>query len=271
MEIKIRENIENTIKKHRLLNDKLHQETTQAVTDPTIGANYLKRYSPEVAAQKLQEDINGMVTSAKALDKLYNAEVKAQFERARAAITPAEVHNFERPADYQQQISNALTFISLQGERMTDTTAYAILKPFFNDWDQMRLFEQAILQQTHMADEYAVRAAFPKALGDVLNMADENIMVFAEAEMLAENLFIREKCSDATCNLSGYPVFGGYGEDSYDERSAQDRLLELAELIEDIGNNHDFVRHNAAYNPEQARRARYFFNSNEPDESFIWL
>ena len=105
MEVKIKENIENAVKKHRLLSDKLHEETTQMVTDPAVSASLLKVYAPAVAAEKLQKKIDDMVTKQMAADKLYNAEVKAQIESAKKAVYPDEVRNFQRPSDYQQQIS----------------------------------------------------------------------------------------------------------------------------------------------------------------------
>ena len=39
MEIKIKENIENVLKRHRLINEKLLKETTELVTDPSIATD----------------------------------------------------------------------------------------------------------------------------------------------------------------------------------------------------------------------------------------
>ena len=150
MEIKIKENIENAVKRHRLLSEKLLKETTELVTDPSIVTQLLKRHSPEMAAKALQEQINGMVLQANDLDKMYNVEVKKHISEAKLAAMPEAVRTFTKPADYQQQISNALAFLSLEGDSLTDRAAFAILKPFFNDWEQMHLFERAVLQQMHL-------------------------------------------------------------------------------------------------------------------------
>lgn len=49
-----------------------------------------------------------------------------------------------KPADYQVRISNALKFLELAGNKLTDDQAYGILKPFQNDYETMNLFKAAI-------------------------------------------------------------------------------------------------------------------------------
>lgn len=274
MEIKIKENIENTIKKHRLLNEKLLQETTELVTDPSIVTRLLKHHSPEMAAKKLQEQIDGMVQGACAIDKLCNAEVKKNISDAKLAAVPEEVRIFTKPADYQQQISNALAFLSLEGDSLTDMTAHAILKPFFNDWEQMHLFERAVLQQMRLDNEYLTRSAFPAALGAVLKKADTYTALFGEAEMLAEQLFVRKKEHKSACAIGEFSVYGGYGLDCYEEVAAEDRIVELAELIETLGSDEAFVYDHADFKYGRIYQARHQAGSVDPadtDSGFVWL
>ena len=274
MEIKIKDNIENAVKRHRLLNEKLCKETTEMVTDPRITARLLKIHSPEKAAEVLQTEINGMVHQACELDKMYNAEVKKTISEARVAAMPEKVRNFKRPADYQQQISNALTFLSLEGDSLTDKTAYVILKPFFDDWEQMHLFERVVLQQLHLDNEFTTRSAFPTALGAVLNKADTYTALFGETEMLAEQLFIREKKHDTSCFIGDFPVCGGYGMDCYDEVAAEDRIMELAGLIETLGTDDAFTYDHADFKYGRLYQERHKVGSVGPDDSgsgFAWL
>lgn len=274
MEIKIKENIENVIQRHRMLSDKLLKETTNLVTDPTIVSRLLKTHSQEVAAKMLQTEIDGMVHQACELDKMYNAEVKKNISEAKAAAIPEEIRTFSKPADYQQQIANALSFLSLEGKELTDTTAYTILKPFFNDWEQMRLFERAVLQQMHLENEYMTRSAFPTALGAVLNKADTYTALFAEAEMLAEQLFIRKKEHQKNCSIGEFPVYSGYGLDSYEERTAEDRIVELAERIETLRTDDAFTYDHADFKYGRLYQARNQIGSVSPDDSdegFVWL
>ena len=274
MEIKIKENIENAIKRHRLLSEKLLKETTELVTDPSIVTRLLKRHSPEMAAKALQEQINGMVLQSNDLDKLYNSEVKKNILDAKLAAMPEEVRTFAKPADYQQQISNALAFLALEGDRLTDRAAFAILKPFFNDWEQMHLFERAVLQQMHLENEYMTRSAFPTALGAVLNKADTYTALFGEAEMLAEQLFIHKKEHNSACAIGEFPVYGGYGLDCYDEVAAEERIMELAELIETLGTDEAFVYDSASFKYGQLYQARHQIgsvSSADSDAGFVWL
>lgn len=215
-----------------------------------------------------------MVHQVCELDKMYNAEVKKNISEAKVAAVPEDVRTFVKPADYQQQISNALTFLSLEGDSLTDMTAYAILKPFFNDWEQMHLFERAVLQQLHLDNEHTTRSAFPTALGAVLNKADTYTALFGEAEMLAEQLFIREKEHQTSCSIGEFPVYGGYGMDNYEERAAEDRLAELAELIETLGSGEAFVYDSADFKYGRIYQARHQIGSVGPQESdngFVWL
>lgn len=274
MEIKIKENIENAVKRHRVINEKLLKETTELVTDPSIATELLKVHSPSAAAKRLQEQINGMVLQANDLDKMYNAEVKKHISEAKLAAMPEAVRTFTKPADYQQQISNALAFLSLEGDSLTDQAAFAILKPFFNDWEQMHLFERAVLQQTHLENEYMTRSTFPTALGAVLDKADTYTALFGEAEMLTERLFIRKKEHNSACDIGEFPVYGGYGLDSYDEVAAEERIVELAGLIETLGSDKAFVYDSASFKYGQLYQARHQIGSVSPadtDAGFVWL
>lgn len=274
MEIKIKANIENAIQKHRLLNEKLREETTAMVTNPAFATKLLKQFSPEVAAKALQSEIEGMVQSAVTFDKLLNSEVKKIISDAKLAAVPEAVRSFTKPADYQLQISNALAFLTLEGDSLTDMAAFAILKPFFNDWEQMHLFERAVLQQMHLENEYMTRSAFPTALGAVLNQADTYTALFGEAEMLAEQLFIRKKKSEATCLVGEFPVYGGYGGDGYEETAAEERLLELAEHIETLGSEDAFTYDSADFKYGKLYQARHQIGSVGPadsDTAFVWL
>ena len=281
MNINLREKIENTVGQHRALYQKLHEETTHMVTDPVISARLLKVYSPEGAAAELQRQIDALVVKQKATDKLHNAKVVEAVANAKEAAVPDEARSFDRPDDYQQQISNALAFLSLEGDELTDANAYPILKPFFNDWEQMHLFERAIIKQMHFDGEsgqqvYSAREKFPQSLGTVLNKADTFLALFGEAEALAETMFIADMKSDTSARFGDYAAFGGYGSESYGAMWAQDRLIELADLIDRYCNG-DFV-YSAAdlkYNRVQNARMGIQFPDNnaarDDDGLFVWL
>ena len=46
----------------------------------------------------------------------------------------------KKPADYQVLISNAIGFINLLGNKLTDEEAFELVKPFFGDYQTMKRF-----------------------------------------------------------------------------------------------------------------------------------
>jgi hypothetical protein len=52
-----------------------------------------------------------------------------------------------KPADYQIQISNALKFIELAGDTLSDKRVSGILEPFKNDYETMKLFQDVVTNQ----------------------------------------------------------------------------------------------------------------------------
>lgn len=233
------------IDNHRLLSDKLYNDTRDLVEKPIYAANLLKRYSPEKTAETLNSTIEKMVAQANAIDLLYNTEIKKVIKDARQNTLPEAVRNRKDPPDYQQRIGNALMLLNMHGESLTDNEAFEILKPFFNDWEQMRIFERAMSHNLENAEirftspgeaSYAVREKFPRTFGGILNIADMHNALFDEAEMLAERVFLNERKYDMTFNISGKCVSGAVQSETYDSICVQDRLVEIAKKIDRLQN-----------------------------------
>lgn len=230
--MKVKDYIATRVERHRVLADKLYEDTRNMVENPACATALMRHYAAPVAGQMLNDFINDDIAKANALDVLHNAEVKKCIKDARKASLPDALKNREVPADYQLQISNALTFITLAGRNLTDAEAFSIIKPFFNDFEQMKRFEQAII---HLSPEYNhtnVRKYFPNTLGGILNIADEYNAVFDEAETLAEVIFLGEKQPTKYSTVGDVTVSGAIVADTYEQLAAQDRLLELAGMID---------------------------------------
>ena len=233
--------IKARIDNHRLLSDKLYNDTRDLVEKPIYAADLLKRYSPEKTAETLNSTIEKMVAQANAIDLLYNTEIKKVIKDARQNTLPEAVRNRKDPPDYQQRIGNALMLLNMHGESLTDNEAFEILKPFFNDWEQMRIFERAMSHNLENTEVHftspkeascAVREKFPKTFGGILNLADIHAALFDEAEMLAERIFLNERKYDMTCYVGGNCVYGAAQSETYDSICVQDRLLDLAKKID---------------------------------------
>ena len=233
------------IDNHRLLSDKLYNDTRDLVEKPIYAADLLKRYSPEKTVETLNSTIEKMVAQANAIDLLYNTEIKKVIKDARQNTLPEAVRNRKDPPDYQQRIGNALMLLNMHGESLTDNEAFEILKPFFNDWEQMRIFERAMSHNLENAEvrftspgeaSYAVRSKFPRTFGGILNLADMHSALLDEAERLAERIFLNERKYDMACNIGGNCVSGAVQSETYDSICTQDRLLDLAKKIDRLQN-----------------------------------
>jgi hypothetical protein len=94
-------------------------------------------YSDEYKNEKIKE----LEADAASYDALFNNKVKEVIaEEKKAIIGEPE----SKPADYQVQISNALKFLELAGDKLTDDQAYNILKPFQADYETMMLFQPVV-------------------------------------------------------------------------------------------------------------------------------
>ena len=137
-------------------------------------------YSDEYKNEKIKE----LEADAASYDALFNNKVKEVIaEEKKAIIGEPE----SKPADYQVQISNALKFIELAGDKLTDDQAYNILKPFQKDYETMQLFKSVV---DGLAKDDGVFGAFKfdKTFGKtnrIMNLAES----FEFAEKTSVNLF----------------------------------------------------------------------------------
>ena len=232
--MEIKDYIQLRVTQHRALAEKLYNETRDMVEQPRWGMELLKQYQASEAARLMQENINAHTARQIAVDMTYNAEVKSIIKTARRASLPDAVRNFTPAADYQMQIGNALTFLNAAGDKLTDAEAFEILKPFFNDWGKMRMFEGIVAHNSDpmQADVYSVRKRFPNTFGGIMGIADMHTALFNAAERTAEGLFLSNKNATMTAYIDGFAYEGAVVCDSYEDRAAQDRIIELADKID---------------------------------------
>lgn len=239
MDVKLKDYISVRINAHKMMSDKLYKETRELVEAPVIALFWLKKYQPMEVQKIMQEDLDKQVAKANALDLLYNSEIVKAVKDARTSTLPDAVRQYKKPADYQAQINNALVFLNSAGSHLTDDEAFAILKPFFNDWELMRMFEKVVMRNIMVpGQEYAdVRSKYPNTFGGILNIADAHGALFDEAEALAKNIFMHPKKPTMSMVVQGAYIEGAVVCDGYDSLAAQDRLLVIAEEIDKISAN----------------------------------
>lgn len=103
-------------------------------------------------------------------DAEFNQELLRIILEEKDAIVNATIR---KPDDFQVQISNAIGFINLLGDKLTDEEAYELVKPFFGDFETMKRFH-AVLSNRHGQDGLNVTCY---SLG-LLNRAAKQLEVF---------------------------------------------------------------------------------------------
>lgn len=93
------------------------------------------------SADYRQEKIKELQVELKKADALFNDKMKEVIADERKVIVGEPG---TRPADYEVKISNALKFLELVGDKLTDDQAYNILKPFQSDPETMQLFQGVV-------------------------------------------------------------------------------------------------------------------------------
>ena len=88
-----------------------------------------------------QQAITALKSEMEKNDVKFKQQMKALIAEIKAATVGGEK---QKPADYQVQIANALKFIEIAGNKLTDEQAAGILKPFLGDVETMNLFRNVI-------------------------------------------------------------------------------------------------------------------------------
>lgn len=271
--MEIKDYIETRIKKHKTAAESLRATTSDLINVPKYAIPMLQRYAPATVASTIQEQIDALIGKQVALDQLFAAEITQHIKNARHETLPDAVRNRETPADYQAQISNALAFLQAAGGQLTDDEAFDILKPFFNDWEQMHAFERVIMHNFERTSPelgaFGLRSRFPKALGGILDIADTHTRLFDEAEKLAKSLFTSRGTYLHAVYVSGYEIKGEYIADGYEQLAAQDRIIEVAQNIDRLGTNGAFMADPAILRGDAAVDVPA--PGAESDNMFIWL
>ena len=97
------------------------------------------------SADYRQDKIRQVQALMKETDGKFNAQL---VELLQGIIQDINGISLNKPADYQAQISNALEFIKMSGEGLTDEQAFEIITPFLGDYRTMRLFRNVFANRS---------------------------------------------------------------------------------------------------------------------------
>jgi len=92
----------------------------------------------------------------------------------------------KKPADYQVLISNAIGFINLLGNKLTDEEAFELVKPFFGDYQTMKRFYAVLSEINGLNVTTYSLGLFDKAVNS-LEILKNNFAKFFDAGTYTTN------------------------------------------------------------------------------------
>jgi len=229
MKIEFMVRIKDLVDAHRT-NDEQCIEAMTAVLEKWKSPALTNKYTREFIAQSMQDELNETLTSSVKVDVVLNQKLKAVIAAVKEQLMPVYFKDLDKPADYAVQVSNALKFLEYEGDELTDESAYIILKPFLDDYEQMRLFKNVIQKKVNIIDASG-STTFPKTFGK-LNNTEVFLNMFSEIELLAEQLFIHPKREGEAFNFFG--TYFTVKQDGYEEIAGEIDIVKLAESVEEM-------------------------------------
>ena len=233
MALELKKKIEELIQAHRENTDNMNA-TMKATIEKFYSPGGLNTYKKDFISEQVQKEFADARKEAELVDSLLNKKLKAVIEAAKKEMLPEYFKKAERSPDFAAKVSNALQFLTLEDDDLTDEVAYLILKDFLDDYDydQMLLFKRVIAKKKALVDASG-NTTFPRTFGK-LNQMEAVLNLFNEIETMANNLFLHPRSEGETYifnNRMFSTLVDGYQE-GYDEKY----ILEYAETLDRISN-----------------------------------
>lgn len=181
-------------------------------------------HDPALFQKSAFKEIDTAREDARKYGVILNQELGQVVEKAKQRLIPEPT---SKPADYAAKTGNALQFLSYQLDTLTDDAAFAILKDFADDYDQMQLFRGFIESRREMVGMNGEKL-FPKTFGklDNLETVSNNLN---EIEQVAKDLFTHlAEGETVTFGNTGVPL----AIVTYEEIEGEQDILKLAKDIE---------------------------------------
>lgn len=125
MKIELKNKVEKLIENYKKVMNAFLEELKGWEADSLYSSDYRQDKIREVKAQMLNNDAD------------FNKQLLNIITEEKEAILNSTI---KKPADYQVLISNAIGFINLLGNKLTDEEAFELVKPFFGDYQTMKRF-----------------------------------------------------------------------------------------------------------------------------------
>ncbi|WFD09955.1 hypothetical protein [Tepidibacter hydrothermalis] len=186
-------------------------------------------YAMDYIQEQIRNEVAAVKSSNAKINKVYNQKLKVILDKAKKQVLPELFNKASKPSDYATKVNNALQFLMIEAEQITDDKAYMILKDFIDDYNQMKLFKNVIGKRVDLIDPNG-NSTYPKTFGK-LNKVEMVMNTFDEMESIANMLFIypREDGQTFIMNGQSYSV----PIDSYEQMADEDNIIGFAQIIEE--------------------------------------
>lgn len=225
---KLVEKIQALIEAYHAINDTIESDTKAIIQEWTAK---IETHKLEYIKLQIREGIKDVTTSAEKTNKVLNQKLKAVLSEARNQLFPG-IAKDAKTVDYAARVNNALQFLRIEGDTITDESAYMILKDFVDDVDQMRLFRNVIEKYVDLHDHEG-KTVFPNTFGK-LNKVEFLHNHFVELESIANMLFIHPKSTGQMFIVNGERYSTVI--ESYEQTVGEGTIIQLAEEIEKNAN-----------------------------------
>lgn len=207
MAIELTTNIKNLIDAHKN-NAESCNEDMSATLDRWKSPETINKYTWEYFCSALQAELNTIMTDSQKTDVVLNQKLNTVIAEAKAELLPFLKSGATKTADNAIQVSNALNFLSYEGNELTDEKAFKILKPFIDDFEQMDLFADVVERQVGSSKfiNSSGECTFDKTFGKT-NRIRTLLNLFNEAEAISENLFIYPKVDGVSVIINAHISF----------------------------------------------------------------
>lgn len=149
------------------------------------GVKEVGRVDQSILMQEIKDQLNVMKEQFMEQSTNLNNRLQVLVESIRGEVLPAD--EVERSADHAAKVANAITFIKMEGENLTDEITHSILKDFRDDLDTMQLFKRMIGKYVDLEDMNGT-SMFPRTFG-TLNVQSYLLNVIKEMEGITAYLF----------------------------------------------------------------------------------
>lgn len=125
----IKEKIEKLISNYKKVTTEFLNQIAKWEKDQLYAADYRGEKIREIKAQMQANDTE------------FNNQLKTIITEEQTTITNRTI---KKTDDYQGQVNNAIGFINLLGDSITDEKAFELVKPFFGEYSTMKNFHSVL-------------------------------------------------------------------------------------------------------------------------------